>query len=377
MTNQRRVILSCFLFFLLCLSPAGRAQEIIESAQHRFKVVEIASGLARPWGLAFLPNGDLLVTEREGRLRLIQDGKLTPEPISGLPQNLYAAGQGGLLDVALHPAFSDNRLVYLSYAAGSENAAGTEVIRGRLNGKALENVEVIFSAGPKTPSALHYGSRLLFASDGTLFITLGDKYHLMREAQNPENHLGSVIRVRDDGTIPADNPFVNRGGNYNAAVYSYGHRNVQGLAMHPSDQSIWTHEHGPRGGDEVNKLKAGANYGWPAITYGIDYSGAIISDQTHAPGMEQPVVYWVPSIAPCGMTFYQGAVFPEWQGDLFVGALAGMHLRRLEMSGDQVIEQEVLLKGSARFRDVRTGPDGYIYLLTDDPNGKVLRLEAA
>ena len=337
------------------------ADEIYQSDKHQFTVEKIADGLQRPWALAFLPNGDLLVTERVGRLRIIRQGKLDPKPINGLPENIYVAGQGGLLDIALHSDFEKNKLVYISYAGQGEGGAGTEVARGRFNGHALEKVEKIFVVEPKTPGQLHYGSRLTFASDGTLFITTGDRYNRLHDAQDPSNHLGTIIRINDDGSIPGDNPFVEHAKN-KPEIYSYGHRNVQGIALRPKDQSIWSHEHGPKGGDEVNKLKSGANYGWPAITYGIDYSGSIISEYTHAPGMEQPTIYWDPSIAPCGMTFYQGEKFPEWQGDIFVGALVKKHLRRLKPQGDEIVEQEVLLQDMARIRDVRTSPDGYLYI---------------
>jgi glucose/arabinose dehydrogenase len=356
------------------LMPFAGAQETYHSVQHDFKITKIAAGLERPWGLAFLPQGDMLVSERVGRLRMIKNGHLDPEPITGLPDNIYVAGQGGLLDIAVHPDFEVNKLVYFSYAGRGVGGAGTEVARGHLRCNALENVEVIFVAYPKTRGSNHYGSRLLFATDGTLFITTGDRYHRMADAQDPGNHLGSIIRINDDGTVPETNPFVNRA-NHQAEIYSYGHRNVQGITLNPTDQSIWAHEHGPRGGDEVNRLKPGANYGWPKITYGIDYSGEIISELTHAEGMEQPIVYWDPSIAPSGMAFYVGDRFPEWNGDLFVGSLVLTHLRRLEMDGDKVLSQEVLLKGMARIRDVRNGPDGYLYILTDEKDGKVLRLE--
>ncbi len=371
--NQIMLKFLLSIFIAIFFLPHSFAQDIQRSEHHDFTIVTIAEGLERPWGLAFLPNGDLLVTERIGQLRIIRQGKLDPNPIKGLPENIYAAGQGGLLDVALHPDFESNQLVYISFSGLNQEGAGTEVARGRFTGDALENVEIIFVAQPKTKGKLHYGSRLTFAADGTLFITTGDRYTFLHEAQNPRNHLGAIIRINDDGSIPEDNPFSTHK-SYQAEIYSYGHRNVQGITMRQSDQSIWSHEHGPRGGDEVNKLTAGANYGWPAITYGIDYSGAIISDKTHAPGMEQPIVYWDPSIAPCGMSFYTGEKFSRWQGDLFVGALAQKHLRRLHMQGDKVIAQEVLLEGMARIRDVRNSPDGYLYILTDDTNGKVIKL---
>ena len=358
------------------LATHAQDAKVERSDKHDFRIVPVVGGLDHPWGLAFLPNGDMLVTERSGQLRIVRDGVLDPKPIQGVPK-VFASGQGGLLDVALHPNFDINRLVYLSYAGRGPGGAGTEVARGRLAGNRLAGVEVIFRAAPKTGGSNHYGSRLLFAADGTLFITTGDRYSYLEQAQDTSDHLGTIVRVRDDGSVPESNPFVGREGAL-PEIFSYGHRNVQGLARRPGDNAIWAHEHGPRGGDEVNILKPGANYGWPAITYGIDYSGAIISDQTEAPGMEQPVVYWDPSIAPSGMVFYDGDRFPNWQGDLFVGALVQTHLRRLELDGDRVVKQEVLLEDlGERIRDVRVGPDGYLYVLTDSSDGQVLRLEPA
>ncbi|MGI9383959.1 MAG: PQQ-dependent sugar dehydrogenase [Methyloligellaceae bacterium] len=346
------------------------------SKQHSFRVVTVAKGLDFPWGLAFLPDGAMLVTERSGNLRLIANGKLRRAPVSGVPK-VAASGQGGLLDVALHPKFAENRLVYLSYAGRGQKGVGTEVARGRFDGRKLSNVKVIFRATPKTRGGRHFGGRLLFAPDGTLLVTLGDRGSHMREAQKTANHIGTIVRINDDGSVPKNNPFAGRT-DARPEIYTYGNRNVQGIALRPGSTAIWAHEHGPRGGDEVNILKPGANYGWPAITFGIDYSGRIISDKTAAPGMEQPVVYWVPSIAPSGMAFYDGEKFPNWKGDLFVGALAHTHLRRLELKGDRVVAQEVLLKDlGERIRDVRSGPDGFLYVLTDDPEGRVLRLEPA
>jgi glucose/arabinose dehydrogenase len=364
---------------MLIQSAVANADDTYRSsAGIEFRLTTVADGLESPWSLAFLPGGDMLVTERDsGDLRLIRDGKLQPGAIQGTPK-VAAQGQGGLLDVAVHPDFASNKLVYLSYAASGEGGRGTEVMRARLEGGALTEAKVIFRVEPKTSGSAHYGSRLLFAPDGTLFVTLGDRFSFMKQAQNTANHIGTVVRINDDGSVPQDNPFA---GDAQARpeIYSYGHRNSQGIALRPGTNEIWQHEHGPRGGDEVNILKPGANYGWPAITYGIDYSGAIISDKTEAPGMEQPVVYWVPSIAPSGMAFYDGDKFPAWRGDLFVGALAGAHLRRLKLDGQKVIEQEPLLEGlDERIRDVRSAPDGYLYIVTDDPgDGRVLRLEPA
>lgn len=363
---------------VLAQGAEAAAQELQKSsAGHEFRVVEVARGLSSPWSLAFLPGGDMLVTERDGRLRLIQGGKLRREPVAGAPK-VAARGQGGLLDVAPHPDFANNSLIYLSYAASGEGGANTEIMRATLKGGRLENQQIIFTAEPKTAGGNHYGSRLLFAPDGTLFVTLGDRFTFRNEAQNPSNHLGKLVRINDDGTVPTDNPFVGTN-NARPEIYSYGHRNAQGIALRPGTTEIWQHEHGPQGGDEVNIVKAGANYGWPRITYGIDYSGAIISDKTALPGMEQPVIYWKPSIAPSGMAFYDGDKFPKWKGDLFVGALAASHLRRLRLDGSKVTQQETLLVSlGERIRDVRAGPDGYLYVVTDDPsNGRVLRLEPA
>jgi len=357
---------------------ASAAAEVYESEQADYRVETVARGLMHPWGMAFLPGGEILVTERSGQLRLVRDDELVPEPVAGLPP-LRAGGQGGLLDVALDPDYGENGWIYLAYTAGRAGNTNTEVARGRLDlqSLALDDVETIFAAEPKTPGAAHFGGRLQFHPDGTLLLTLGDRYRYRDEAQNTANHLGTIVRILPDGSVPEDNPFVGSD-TARPEIFTYGNRNVQGIALRPGTSKIWAHEHGPRGGDELNLLQPGANYGWPAITYGIDYSGAIISDRTAAPGMEQPVVYWDPSIAPSGMTFYAGDPFPQWQGDLFLGALAHRHLRRLELEGDAVVGEEELLGGlQARIRDVRAGPDGFLYVLTDSANGRILRLVPA
>lgn len=363
------------LVVLLLLLPVVTAHaQTFSSDEHRFEVVTLVDDLRHPWGMVFLPDGDLLVTERPGTLRRVRDDGRVSEPIAGVP-DVDARRQGGLLDVALHPDFTSNRLVYLSYAGRGEGGSNTEVARARLTGDALEDLEVIFRARPKTNGSLHYGSRLLFAPDGTLFVTLGERYVGMEQAQDPHDHLGTVVRLNEDGSSPSDNPFAD-GVDGAPEVFSYGHRNVQGIARRPGTDAIWTHEHGPKGGDEINILRAGANYGWPAITYGVDYSGAVISERTHAPGMEQPVLQWTPSIAPCGMAFYEGDAFPRWKGDLFVGSLKFTHLRRLTLDGDEVVGQEVLLQKLARrIRDVEVGPAGRIHVLTDHGDGELLRLE--
>lgn len=346
----------------------------VEARAEPFRPVTVAEGLSFPWAVAFLPEGGYLVTERGGRLlRVSEDG--TKTPVGGVPP-VAARGQGGLLGIALDPAFADNRRIYFSYVTRGYGGTGTQVARAKLSGDMLTDLQVIFSAEPKKRSDVHFGSRLLFAPDGTLFVTLGERFH-MKEAQDPGNHLGSIVRINPDGSVPPDNPFGDRKG-FKPEIFSYGHRNVQGIALQPGTNLIWAHEHGPQGGDEVNILKPGANYGWPEITYGIDYDDSIITTKTEAPGMEQPVIHWTPSIAPSGMAFYAGDKFPDWQGDLFAGALAGAHLRRLEVEGQQITGQEVLLEDmEERIRDVASGPDGYLYLLTDSADGRLIRLVPA
>ena len=363
---HRAVVFSLFV-------PATVAQTA-KSDEHEFKVVKIVDGLDHPWGLAFMPDGRMLVTERPGRLRIVRDGKLDAQPVSGVPP-IAQHGQGGLLDVALHPRFAENRLVYLSYAARGNDGVGTEVARGALNGNRLENVQVIFRQQPKGGSGNHFGSRLVFDRAGLLYITLGDRGEKER-AQAPGDHAGSVIRVHDDGRVPADNPFVGKPG-WKPEKFTLGNRNMQGAALHPQTGQLWTHEHGPQGGDEVNVMRGGANYGWPIVTYGVNYvSGTKIGEGTAKPGITPPLHYWVPSIAPSGMAFYTGDKFPRWRGDLFVGALRDQALVRLKLDGEKVVREERLLKGAVgRIRDVRTGPDGYIYMLTDESAGMLARLE--
>ena len=364
---------------VVAAAPCATLAEVFKSEEHAFRVVEVASGLDHPWGLAFLPDGRMLVTERPGRLRTVTaEGRLDPEPVAGVPR-VHASGQGGLLDVALHPDFGENGWVYLSYAAGNWGRAGTEVVRGRLRGKRLGEVEVLFRALPKSGGGRHFGSRLRFAPDGHLFISLGDRGD-RRRAQDPGDHAGSIVRLRDDGTIPPDNPFTGAGG-ARPEIYTVGNRNVQGLALHPETGVLFAHEHGPRGGDEVNVVRRGANYGWPVISYGREYgSGAPVGEGAHRDGMAQPIHEWTPSIAPSGLTVYDGDRFPGWRGNLFVGALRFRLVARLVLDGERVVHEERLLEDRyGRIRDVRTGPDGLLYLLTDAPAplGAVLRLEPA
>ena len=336
-----------------------------------------ASGLVNPWALAFLPDGRMLVTERPGRLRIVaKDGSLS-EPLTGVPA-VDARGQGGLLDVALDPRFAENRLVYLSFSEPGENGtAGTAVARGRLGETGLEDVRVIYSQRPKLRGGGHYGSRLVFGRDGTLFVTQGDRQSYRDSAQSLTAGQGKVVRINTDGTIPRDNPFVGRS-DARPEIWSYGHRNIQAAALHPETGQLWTVEHGARGGDELNHPERGRNYGWPVITYGIDYSGARIGEGTEKAGMEQPVYYWDPVIAPSGMVFYTGDAIPGWKGSVLIGSMTPGALVRLVMENGRVVREERYL-GDLResIRDVQQGPDGLIYAVTKSNAGRVLRIGPA
>jgi len=339
-----------------------------------FRVETVSEGLEHPWSLAFLPGGRMLITERPGRLRVIEDGKLNPAPVAGLPE-ITASGQGGLLDIALHPNYEQNGWLYFSYVAFGAGGMGTRVARARLDGLQLQDLEELFRMNIGSMSGRHFGSRLIFDRAGYLYITVGERGDRVR-AQRLNDHAGSVIRLHDDGRIPQDNPFINRQGAL-SGIFSYGHRNPQGMALHPHTGEVWIHEHGPQGGDELNRLRAGQNYGWPVITYGVNYGiGTRIGEGTDKPGMVQPEYYWVPSIAPSGMSFYSSDRFPQWRGSLFIGSLKFSLLTRLELNNGKVVKEERLLRGVVgRIRDVRTGPDGLIYLLTDESDGRLIRLE--
>jgi glucose/arabinose dehydrogenase len=333
----------------------------------------VAEGLVHPWALAFLPDGRILVTERPGRLRIVdRQGKLS-QPLGGVPR-VQAQGQGGLLDVAIDPAFEENRLVYLSFSEPGEGGAGTAVARGRLGEGGLEDVTVIYRQQPKVQGSAHFGSRLVFANDGKLFITQGDRQAYREQAQNLKSGLGKLVRINPDGSIPEDNPFVGKS-EARPEIYSYGHRNMQGAALHPETGRLWTLEHGARGGDELNHPEPGKNYGWPVITYGRDYSGASIGEGTAKEGMEQPVYYWDPVIAPSGAVWYTGDKYSGWKGSLFVGSLQPGGLVRLVIQDGRVTREERYLHELGdRIRDVRQGPDGFLYLVTDGGKGRVLRV---
>jgi glucose/arabinose dehydrogenase len=352
---------------------AIRADDVYATDLYKVRVVTVARGLKNPWGLTFLPDGRMLVTERPGRLRYADDSGNVSTPLAGVPE-VYARGQGGLLDVALDPEFEANRYVYLSYAQPGEGGGGTAVGRGHLKDNRLENFKVIFRQVPKANTRVHFGSRLVFSRDGRLFITIGERGERER-AQDFSIHRGQVIRIMPDGAVPGDNPFEDRKG-YRPETWSHGHRNPQGAALHPETGKLWTVEHGARGGDEINIPLKGRNYGWPVISYGRHYSGLKIGEGTQKAGMEQPVYYWNPSIAPSGMVFITSDRFPAWRGNLLVGALKGRMLVRLELDGEKVVGEERMLLGlKERIRDVRQGPDGYIYLLTDSSDGRILRLK--
>jgi glucose/arabinose dehydrogenase len=341
------------------------------------RVDTVARGLENPWALAFLPDGRILVTERPGRLRIVErDGRLS-EPLGGVPA-VAARGQGGLLDVALDPRFAENRLVYLSYSEpGDGGEAGTSVARGRLGDGGLENVQVIYRQRPKVSSGAHFGSRLVFADDGTLFITQGDRGNQQRRVQDLSTGFGKVMRINADGSVPRDNPFVGRG-DAQPEIWSYGHRNIQGAALHPDTRRLWTIEHGPRGGDELNHPEAGKNYGWPVICYCVDYSGARVAESATREGMEQPVYYWDPVIAPSGLVFYTGDAFRGWKGSILIGSMTPGALVRLVLEDGRVTREERYLgELRARIRDVQQGPDGLVYLVTDARDGALLRVSPA
>jgi glucose/arabinose dehydrogenase len=379
------------LFFTVILTgqQGGRASlplpqlpQVFETAQQRIRVSVVAAGLANPWSLAFLPNGDMLVTERAGRLRLIKGGVLNPQPVAGVPA-VRTTVLGGLLEVALHPKFAENRFLYLTYSKGGEgNLTTTALARARFNGSALEDVREIFVANTWSASTTNFGGRIAFDRAGYLYLTVGERQEQER-AQKTDDHGGKVLRLRDDGTVPPDNPFIGKAG-YSPEIYTLGHRSPQGLATHPETGALWENEHGPLGGDEINILLPGRNYGWPLVTFGMNYDGTKISDATWRADLEAPFMYWVPSIAVSGMSFYTGDKFSNWKGNAFVGSMfegrtrATGHLQRITFEQGHPIQREPMLTElHQRIRDVRVGPDGLLYVLTDENPGVVLKIEPA
>ena len=352
-----------------------RAQEKLTSSKAAYRLVTLNHGLEQPWGMAFLPDGRMLITERPGRLRLFADGRLDPAPLSGVPK-VFVGGQAGLLDICLHPAFDKNKVLYLSYIAGNDRRSMTTVARAELGDGGLTNVTPIFEAQPGAGGTLNLGSRIVFDREGLMYVSVGDRFQ-MKRAQELGDLAGKIVRLKDDGTVPSDNPFVNRKG-ARPEIFTCGNRNPQGLARHPETGRIWEVEHGPKGGDELNILKAGANYGWPLATHGVNYDGSKITDHASLSGMEDPLRWWVPSISPCGLTFYTADRFPGWKGSLFTGALSNRALFRIEVDGERYVGEERLLVDRLPFiRDVRQGPDGLLYLVTQADDGGLYRLEPA
>ena len=381
MNTVARLLLPCTLL-LSFIGTSSHAQDVHYSTYHDYRVVPVVDGLVRPWSMAFLPGGDMLVTEQPGRLRIVRNGRLLEQPVSGVPEVFYK-GQGGLLDVVLHPDFASNRLVYLSYAKPlADGESTTAVARGRYADSALSEVEEIFVAQSRGRG--HYGSRLAFDDQGYLFISVGDRQVPptgdlpAHPAQQLADHHGVIVRLHDDGRVPADNPFLDRPQAL-PEIWSYGHRNAQGMVIDGADGTLWITEHGPQGGDELNRIQKGANYGWPVIGYGVNYGeGTTIHATTHADGMEQPAKVWVPSIGTSGLALYAGDAFPKWRGYLLAGGLSGQELTLLGLQDGKVVHEETLARDIGRLRDVRVGPDGYIYLAVDDRSAEpsaIVRLE--
>ncbi len=367
----------------LCLAaPSLAADRNFETQKVSIQVRQLTDKLVQPWGLDFLPDGRIIVTEKEGRLRIVSGTGHISAPIGGVP-DVHAYGQGGLLDVTLHPEFARNRLVYLSFSeSGDGGTSSTAVARGRLNDSesALTATEILFRQEPKTRGGRHFGSRVVFAPEGQMFVGIGDRGSaaVRRQAQDLNSHIGKVVRLLPDGQVPGDNPFVGVSG-ARPEIWSLGHRNIQGAAIHPVTGQLWAIEHGPRGGDEINIARAGANYGWPIVSHGTEYSGLPVgSGRKSMAGMEDPLVTWTPVIAPGGMTFYYGPAFPEWEGNLLISGLRSQALIRLELEGDRVVHEERLLEDlEYRIRDVAVGSDGAVHAITDEWDGKILRITRA
>lgn len=370
LTRIGQGLLVAAVMSLVMSQPSAAEERVIDSDIGKIKVETVASGLERPWSVAFLPGGRMLVTEKPGRLRIVTDDGTKSEPLGGVPE-VFAQGQGGLLEVALDPDFESNKLVYLSYAEPGEGGAGTAVARGKLGDDAIEDVEVIFRQQPKVDGPNHFGGRLAFTPDGKLFVTLGDRFKF-DPAQDLASHLGKIVRINPDGSVPDDNPFAGQQG-ARPEIWSYGHRNVQGAALHPETGKLWETEFGPKGGDELNIAEAGKDYGWPAVSWGTHYDGKDIPDPPTRPEFTDAIKQWTPVISPSGIVFYTADAIPDWKGDLLIAGLSSQSITRLTLDGEKVASEERLPMGT-RIRDVAQGPDGAVYALTDESDGEILRL---
>jgi glucose/arabinose dehydrogenase len=370
------LLFSMAIIVALISLPVGTVNAASQSGNQTaagYKIETLAEGLDFPWSIAFLPNGNFLVALRVGEVRRISATGEVGEPVTGLPDT-YVASQGGYFDVMLDPDYASNQTIYLSFAHGTAAENGTRIIKGTLHDTAVENIQTLFTVSPLKDTPVHYGGKMIFLQDGTLMMTTGDGFQYREAAQDRFNLLGKIIRINKDGSVPSDNPYAD-GSQGDPKVWSYGHRSPQGLVLDDATGIVYMHEHGAQGGDELNAILPALNYGWPAVTKGVNYSGAYVSPLTSAPGIEEPLTYWVPSIAPSGLAIYDGAAFPQWQGDLFIGALVDQEVRHLKMeSGKIVSEAPVFSEINARIRDVRVGPDGFLYILTDSDSGKVLRV---
>ena len=371
--QRRRFVLTATS--ALAAPAVTSAQETLKSAKATYRLVTLSRDLEQPWSLAFLPDGRILITERPGRLRVFANGRLERTPLSGVPK-VHARSQAGLLDVCLHPGFAQNRVLYLSYVTDGPGGAVTTAARAELGDGGLRNVTPIFEALPRRQGNLNLGSRIIFDRAGLMYVTCGDRFQ-MQQAQDLTDLAGKIVRLKDDGSVPPDNPFVGKAG-ARPEIFTWGNRNPQGLALHPETGKIWEVEHGPRGGDELNIIEKGKNYGWPVVTYGVNYDGSRITDKRSLPGMEDALRTWVPSISPCGLSFYTADKFPGWKGSLFTGALSNYALFRIELEGERYKSEERLLDGRLPYiRDVRQGPDGLLYLVTHSDDGGLFRLEPA
>jgi aldose sugar dehydrogenase len=373
---------ACTLANSVSSTPDFKPLAVASATSTKFKQTIVVEGLQRPWSMAWLPDGTMLVTEKAGRLRLIRQGKLLPTPIAGVPE-VMSSGQGGLMDVSLHPRFAQNQLIYLTYAHGRENANRTRLVRAKLAGNTLQDLKVIFEVSQEKSDGQHFGSRLAWLPDGTLLLAIGDGGNppvklagelIRKQAQNLRSNLGKIVRLKDDGSVPTNNPFVNNK-NADPKVWSYGHRNIQGLAYDPTKKRVWATEHGARGGDELNLPAAGKNYGWPIVTHSQEYFGGEISQERSRAGMVDPKVVWTPAIAPSGLAIYTGDRFPAWQGNLFVGGLVSKDIRRLDLDDAGNVKSQEAISIGQRVRDVRQGPDGLLYVLTNESDGRLIRLE--